>query len=794
MKLKTKAGIGGIGAIMITLILLSNYAVTDNTYFCENEPYKIIECTGISGGLHTRCYINENKTSWDFCKTGWEKVLDYVEYTNELGQFYEKDNKILFQGIELIVPNSTHDWKFVTKNNKRTGEVYPLIDNTSLVNYNSFTYIVSDLEKTINCTSQNQYAGNCQVASWNFDKLEEKMKSNVDIKYKEHVFKRIVPIYNESLMVSGNSFRELGALWYEIIFECPDGIKCITDLDPSATVTYSATSRGFFNQTEATANGVHFAGTNTTGDFSYFVYYNSTATYWNTTAWHNFSSDGVTLNTRTATSYNISDSNLIGFWSFNAGDATDDSSNSNNGAVTGAVFNENNGTVGKGAFFDGNDGITVTTQAISSTYSFSVWAYIPTGTSAQGHLIGGQGDSYGGRYEGFLGFSPTTGFQFYSHRNDVAIKTGTFDLGQWHHVAVSVDGTNKKIYLDGVLKENYTSANTALYDENRYFGRADYGDYLIGGLDEVRIYNRSLAETEIVNLYELGNYHLQWSAWKEQNESVSGTPQGSNNSDKFFQFKFDMAGDNEDYIFNHTVGIGSQWNPPDDNPYWTVLPSNISVYEKTAILENFTVTDDKGVSACWLNDTSMITANTTNYYNTSQTVIGTYAYNLTCNDTIGQTNSTFFTVEIKDSNVAPDDPSPVLISSDGTRFSNVSINCSSVLSDANGDDLNLTVSWYLDGVLNLTHNFYNIANNTDFSDNLTSGNLTTADVWICGMNLSDGAKTSNQVNSSSLTILDYVSRIQVWQIFNITSSTLTDVGWINIEGKYCNGITGVCSG
>ena len=36
-----------------------------------------MECPGeLSGGLETRCYLNNEKTSWDYCKSGWIEITD----------------------------------------------------------------------------------------------------------------------------------------------------------------------------------------------------------------------------------------------------------------------------------------------------------------------------------------------------------------------------------------------------------------------------------------------------------------------------------------------------------------------------------------------------------------------------------------------------------------------------------------------------------------------------------------------------------------------------------------------
>lgn len=66
----------GIGAIVLTAFLslvAGGYVIPqgNSVYDCSNgmvcvTPYSI------SGGQGTRCYLDENKTSWDTCSTGWK--------------------------------------------------------------------------------------------------------------------------------------------------------------------------------------------------------------------------------------------------------------------------------------------------------------------------------------------------------------------------------------------------------------------------------------------------------------------------------------------------------------------------------------------------------------------------------------------------------------------------------------------------------------------------------------------------------------------------------------------------
>jgi hypothetical protein len=83
-------------------------------------------------------------------------------------------------------------------------------------------------------------------------------------------------------------------------------------------------------------------------------------------------------------------------------------------------------------------------------------------------------------------------------------------LHQWHYVTCSYDGTTAKIYLDGILRNqvnasgalHYQYPNSVIIGANA--GTADSPDkectgFFRGGLDEVRIYNVSLTQGQIID-------------------------------------------------------------------------------------------------------------------------------------------------------------------------------------------------------------------------------------------------------------------------------------------------------
>lgn len=79
MKTEYKA-IGGsaIGLAIIALLIATNVDLSSTTYYCENEN-SLRDCSyGISGGKGTRCYLNEEHDSWDYCSSGWIKADEFV--------------------------------------------------------------------------------------------------------------------------------------------------------------------------------------------------------------------------------------------------------------------------------------------------------------------------------------------------------------------------------------------------------------------------------------------------------------------------------------------------------------------------------------------------------------------------------------------------------------------------------------------------------------------------------------------------------------------------------------------
>lgn len=97
----------------------------------------------------------------------------------------------------------------------------------------------------------------------------------------------------------------------------------------------------------------------------------------------------------------------------------------------------------------------------------------------------------------------TNAFGATQYGDGVSTRVNNAD-GFWHHGCATFDGTNWRIYQDGLLKNTKAMAtNTVLNVLN--FGRAPgTTDYFQGNLDNIRIYSRALSAGEIFALYAGG--------------------------------------------------------------------------------------------------------------------------------------------------------------------------------------------------------------------------------------------------------------------------------------------------
>jgi len=232
---------------------------------------------------------------------------------------------------------------------------------------------------------------------------------------------------------------------------------------------------------------------------------------------------------------------LVAYYSFDNGAANDESENGNNGTIHGnpETVSGVKGQALKFGDYNHPDYIVVAnSNSLSSIdhFTYSLWFNILDNTSQDGN---GGVSQYG--YQTFLGKSgDRTGIFLYAVRSDtdglwypnvmnggcdltggpcgstVDLYTQTgmgVNLGEWHMVSVTHNDQRVRLYLDGVLQSELVAdkfmLDPAMATRPIYIGKELGGTHeatmwfpLSGMLDEIRIYDRALSETELQALYK----------------------------------------------------------------------------------------------------------------------------------------------------------------------------------------------------------------------------------------------------------------------------------------------------
>ncbi len=205
---------------------------------------------------------------------------------------------------------------------------------------------------------------------------------------------------------------------------------------------------------------------------------------------------------------------LVAYYPFN-GNALDASGNGNHGTVYGAVLTEDmNGNPENAYSFDGVEDYIAVNNSTSLNFGsgdFSVVFWSAPSDNRNFHRFI---EKYRHENNGWIVYANANGEVLANVRGSSdalhSINFGDYNLDVWHIFALVKTSNKIKSYRDGVLINTYTVAvgNTDV-SENLLIGKcgnscAVSNTYLNGMIDDIRIYNRNLSDTEIQELYEQG--------------------------------------------------------------------------------------------------------------------------------------------------------------------------------------------------------------------------------------------------------------------------------------------------
>ncbi|MGB3073368.1 MAG: LamG-like jellyroll fold domain-containing protein [Candidatus Moraniibacteriota bacterium] len=204
------------------------------------------------------------------------------------------------------------------------------------------------------------------------------------------------------------------------------------------------------------------------------------------------------------------DTSLKGYWSFNGQDlsgttAADRSGAGNNGTLTnGPTITE--GKLGQALNFDGtNDTVSISPTGLpTGSRTISVWAKATLLDGSYRGVIGYGNQNNGEAFAIQINSSNEWVITGWGAPN--AVSGGAVVLNQWTHIVGTYSGGNASIYVNGVLVGGPAAITSAPNLNYSAIGsRLDGGgDYFPGQIDEVRIYNRVLSDTEVKALYNSG--------------------------------------------------------------------------------------------------------------------------------------------------------------------------------------------------------------------------------------------------------------------------------------------------
>jgi hypothetical protein len=201
--------------------------------------------------------------------------------------------------------------------------------------------------------------------------------------------------------------------------------------------------------------------------------------------------------------------NLVGWWQFD-GDTQDYSGLGNDGTAIGnPTFVA--GTVGSGALnFNGTDDYVSVpnSSSLQLTSALTIAGWIKADSWDSGNdvdPIARKGEGNPNNYQLAVVDGRATLYLDGGEADDDGFVGNTpLNTGQWYHIAATWDGLTVRIYVDGVIDNDPSdSRGNPIGTDTRpfYMGGRSGADLFDGALDDIRIYNRALSDTQAWDLF-----------------------------------------------------------------------------------------------------------------------------------------------------------------------------------------------------------------------------------------------------------------------------------------------------
>ena len=215
---------------------------------------------------------------------------------------------------------------------------------------------------------------------------------------------------------------------------------------------------------------------------------------------------------------------LVAYYPFD-GNADDESGNGNHGTVHGAtLMSDRFGSANSAYFFDGNnDYVDIDddpTLQIIGDISICAWVYSEESffesPSQHGSIMVARGSDQACKYDFSIDTTARLEFDRYPPIWGQAKSTGTVEFNSWHFVGVTIndEADQAVFFIDEMADtvsytEDYTGIDPTLFLIGAHPIYSDIDHYFKGALDDLRLYNRILSETELQILFHEGGWNIE---------------------------------------------------------------------------------------------------------------------------------------------------------------------------------------------------------------------------------------------------------------------------------------------
>ena len=196
---------------------------------------------------------------------------------------------------------------------------------------------------------------------------------------------------------------------------------------------------------------------------------------------------------------------LVAAYDFNAGSGTtvsDVSGNGNTGTIVNATWTTN-GKYGSALSFNGTNAQVVINDSASlhltTAVTLEAWVNPSSAPTGWQDVIYKPLDNYFLEAASSNANKPGTGVLLTSAAEPLAYGAAQLAASTWTHLAMTYDGATLKIYVNGTLITSTAQNGTMTTSTNplQIGGDTTYGQYFKGLIDEVRVYNVALTQTQI---------------------------------------------------------------------------------------------------------------------------------------------------------------------------------------------------------------------------------------------------------------------------------------------------------